>query len=198
MQDIKPGENHDQVIEAISNAAKEFVNSNEVYDRDEISKNLKLVKKGDIVILTGGPSQGKSLVVNYLFGNKSNYMYLDGRLTGPNIIHAVIDNLLKRDNIRSLTIESLNNTAPLFISLLNEFFGNKISKKLKLSDILIKIREVVTKNPEKATISLSFIFQLMSSLDTPIECIIFDEANEYFTAESFPLLDCLTALTKQY
>jgi hypothetical protein len=37
----------------------------------------------------------------------------------------------------------------------------------------------------------------MSSLDTPIEGIIFDEANKYFTAESLPLLDCLTALTKQ-
>ena len=197
MQDIKPGENHDQVIEAISNAAEEFVNSIEVYDRDEISKNLKLVKKGDIVISTGGPSTGKSLVLNHLFGNKSNYMYLDGRLTGPNIIDAVIDNLMERDKLRFLTVKSFKNTAPLFISLLNDFFGNENSDKLKLPDILIKVLEVVTKYPEKAPKSLSFILQLMSSLDTPIEGIIFDEANKYFTAESLPLLDCLTALTKQ-
>ena len=197
MEDIKPGESHDQVIESISKAAKVYVNSNEVYDRDEISENLKLIKKGDLVILTGGPSTGKSLLVNHLFGNQSNYMYLDGRLTGPNIIDAVIDNLIERDRLRSLTVQSLKNTAPLFISLLNGFFGNENSDKLKLPDILIKILEVVTKSPEKAPKSLSFILQLMSSLDTPIEGIIFDEANKYFTAESLPLLDCLTALTKQ-
>ena len=197
MEDIKPGESHDQVIESISKAAEEFVNSNEVYDRDEISEKLKVIEKGDLVILTGGPSTGKSLVVNHLFGNQSNYMYLDGRLTGPNIIDAVIDNLIERDRLRSLTVKSLKNTAPLFISLLNDFFGNENSDKLKLPDILIKVLEVVTKSPEKAPKSLSFILQLMSSLDTPIEGIIFDEANKYFTAESLPLLDCLTALTKQ-
>ena len=45
--------------------------------------------------------------------------------------------------------------------------------------------------------SLKLILKLISNLQTPIEGIIFDEANEYFTPESLPLLKCLTALTKQ-
>ena len=172
--------------------------SNEVYDRDEISENLKLVKKGNLVILTGGPSTGKSLLVNHLFGNQSNYMYLDGRLTGPNIINAVIKNLCKRDKLRSLTVESLKKIAPFLISSLGNIIGNDGIQQLKIiPDILIKILEVVTKSPDKSLDSLEAILELMSSLDTPIEGIIFDEANEYFTAESLPLLKCLTALTKQ-
>ena len=149
------------------------------------------------MILTGGPSTGKTLVVKNIFGKQSNYLYLDGRLTGPNIIDAVIDNLMERDKLRFLTVKSFKNTAPLFITLLNDFFGDKNSDKLKLPDILIKVLEVVTKNPKKAPNSLRFILQLISSLETPIEGIIFDEANNYFTADSLPLLDCLTALTKQ-
>ena len=45
--------------------------------------------------------------------------------------------------------------------------------------------------------SLKLLLKLISNLQTPIEGIIFDEANKYFTAESLPLLDCLTSLTKQ-
>ena len=109
MQDIRRDECCDQEIESISKATKEFVNSKEVYDRGEVIENLKLIEKGDIVILTGGPSTGKSLVVNHLFGKQSNYLYLDGRLTGPNIIDAVIDNLMERDKLRFLTVKSFKN-----------------------------------------------------------------------------------------
>ena len=94
-----PGENPGQVIESISKTAKEFVNSNDVYDRGEIIEDLESAEKGDLVILTGGPSIGKSLVLNHLFGNRQNYFYLDGRKTGPNIIKAIVDNIEERENM---------------------------------------------------------------------------------------------------
>ena len=198
MQDIKPDESPAQVIECISNAAEEFINSDEVYDRGEIMKSLMFVKKGDMVILTGGPSTGKSLVVKRLFGNDSKYLYLDGRKTGPNIVKAVANNLIKRDKIRSLTVESMQKMAPLLISSLGSIIGNESITQFKIiPEVLIKIMEVVTKSPDLALDSLEAILELMSILQTPIEGIIFDEANEYFTAESLPLLKCLTSLTKQ-
>ena len=60
MQDIRPGENPDQVIKCISKAAKKFVKSNDIYDRGEIIQELKSVEIGDLVILSGGPSIAKS------------------------------------------------------------------------------------------------------------------------------------------
>ena len=199
MRDIEPDENPATVTESISKAAKEFINSDKVYDRGEVIENLKLIEKGDMVILTGGPSIGKSLVVKRLFDyDSSKYLYLDGRKTGPNIVKAVANNLTKRNKIRSLTVKSINKVAPLLISLLGRIIGNESIEQSKIiPDILIKIIEVVTKSPEKALDSLEAVLELMSILQTPIEGIIFDEANKYFTADSLPLLDCLTSLTKQ-
>ena len=45
MQDMKPDESPAQVIECISNAAEVFINSDELYDRGEIIKRLKFVRK---------------------------------------------------------------------------------------------------------------------------------------------------------
>jgi len=198
MQDMKPDESPDQVIESISKAAEEFINSDEVYDRGEIIKQLKNIKKGGMVIMTGGPSTGKSLVLKRLLANDSKYLYVDGRKTGPNVMKALVNNLRKRDKLRSLTVESMSNMAPLLISSLGSIIGNDSIQQLKIiPDILIKIVEVVTKSPDKTLDSLEAILELMSTLQTPIEGIIFDEANKYFTPESLPLLDCLTSLTKQ-
>jgi hypothetical protein len=195
---MKPDESPDQVIESISKAAEEFINSDEVYDRGEIIKQLKNIKKGGMVIMTGGPSTGKSLVLKRLLANDSKYLYVDGRKTGPNVMKALVNNLRKRDKLRSLTVESMSNMAPLLISSLGSIIGNDSIQQLKIiPDILIKIIEVVTKSPDKILDSLEAILELMSILQTPIEGIIFDEANKYFTAESLPLLDCLTSLTKQ-
>ena len=119
MQDMKPGESPAQIIESISKAAKEFINSDKVYDRGEIIENPKLIEKGNMVILTGGPSTGKSLVVKRLFDNDSKYLYLDGRKTGPNIVKAVANNLIKRDKICSLTVESMTKMAPLLMTVFN-------------------------------------------------------------------------------
>ena len=69
MQDMKPDESPDQVIESISKAAKVFINSDKVYDRGEIIEELKDIEKGDMVIMTGGPSTGKSLVLKRLLAN---------------------------------------------------------------------------------------------------------------------------------
>jgi hypothetical protein len=93
MQDMKPGESPAQIIESISKAANEFINSDKVYDRGEIIENLKLIEKGDMVILTGGPSIDKSLVVQHLFDNDSKYLCLDGRKTDSNIVKAAANNL---------------------------------------------------------------------------------------------------------
>ena len=150
------------------------------------------------MILTGGPSSGKSLVLKRLLGNDSKYLYLDGRKTGPNIIKAIVNNLTKRDKLHSLTVESMNKMAPSLISSLGRIIGNDSIQQSKIiPDMLIKIIEVVTKSPEKTLDSLEAILELMSTLQTPIEGIIFDEANEYFIPESLPLLYCLTSLTKQ-
>jgi hypothetical protein len=149
------------------------------------------------VILSGGPSIGKSLVLNHLFGKRKNYLYLDGRETGPDIISAIVKNLMKRDKLRLLTVKSILAIAPLLISPLSALIGNEYNDKSLLSEILNKIVKVVDKSPHKNVASLEFILELRTNLQSPIECIIFDEANKYFTAESLPLLDYLTALTKQ-
>ena len=60
---------------------KKFVKSNDIYDRGEIIQELKSVEIGDLVILSRGPSIGKSLVLNHLFEKLQNYLYLDGRET---------------------------------------------------------------------------------------------------------------------
>ena len=79
----------------------------------------------------------------------------------------------------------MNKMAPLLISSLGSIIGNDSIQQLKIiPDILIKINEVVTKSPDKTLDSLEAILELMSTLQTPIEGIIFDEANGYFTAES--------------
>jgi hypothetical protein len=132
MQDMKPGENPDQLIESISKAAEEFINSDEVYDRGEIIEELKDFKKGGMVIMTGGPSTGKSLVLKRLLANDSKYLYLDGRMTGPNIMKALVNNLRKRDKLRSLTVESMQNMAPLLILSLGSIIGNESMKQLKI------------------------------------------------------------------
>lgn len=194
MQDIITGENPDHVIECISKAAKKFVKSNDIYDRGEIIQELKSVEIGDLVVLSGGPSIGKSLVLNHLFGKRQNYLYLDGRETGPDIISAIVKNLMKRDKLRLLTVESI---APLLISPLSALIGNDYDKSFLLSEILNKIVKVVSKSPQKNVASLEFILELMTNLQSPIEGIIFDEANKYFIKNSLPLLDVLTFLTKQ-
>ena len=181
----------------ISKAAKQFVKSNDIYDRGEIIQELKSVEIGDLVILSGGPSIGKSLVLNHLFGKRQNYLYLDGRETGPDIISAIVKNLMMRDKLRLLTVESILSIAPSLISPLSALIGNDNNDKFLLSEILIKIVKVVTKSPHKNVASLAFILELMTNLQNPIEGIIFDEANKYFIKNSLPLLDVLTFLTKQ-
>ena len=175
---MKPGGSPDQVIESISKAAKVFINSDEVYYREEI-----------MVIITGGPLTSKSQVLKCLLGNDSKYLYVDGRKTGPNIMKTLVNNLTKRDNICSLTGKSMTKMAPLLVSSLGSIIGKDSIQQLKI--------EVVTESPDKTLDSLAAILELMSILQTPIEGIIFDEANEYFTPESLPLLKCLTTLTKQ-
>ena len=112
--------------------------------------------------MTGGPSTGKSLVLKRLLANDSKYLYLDGRMTGPNIISAIVDNINERENQSSLNNEVIKNIImPLMIFSLTTFFGNDFSEKLKLSDILIKIVEVVTKNPMMAPKSLKLLLKLV-------------------------------------
>jgi hypothetical protein len=193
MKDMQPDENPDQLIESISKAAEEFINSDEIYDRREIIDELKDIEKGDMVIMMGGPSTCKSLVLKDLFANNPKYLYLDGRLTDPNIISAIVDSIIERDNQNSLEDVVVDDIMPSMIFALMKLMGNKLSKKLSLLNILIKIAEVVTKNPMMAPKSLQLILKLIPNL----EGIIFDEANEFFSAESLPLLKCLTSLTKQ-
>lgn len=88
MQDMKPEDSPAAITESISRAAKEFINSDFLCDRGEIIEYLKTIEKGDMVIVTGGPSTGKSLVLKHLFANDSKYLYLDGRKT-PNILKAL-------------------------------------------------------------------------------------------------------------
>ena len=65
-----------------------FINSDKVYDRGEVIEELKGIEKSDMVIMTGGPSTGKSLVLKRLLANDSKYLYLDSRKTGPNTMKA--------------------------------------------------------------------------------------------------------------
>ena len=196
-KDVRPDESPGELIESIAKAAEDFVNSNDICGQSEVIENLKLIKKGDIVILTGPASTGKSLVLKHLFGNKTNYLYLDSSLTGPDIIKAIVNNLIKRDKLRSLTVGLLPQSS---ISSLKQMIGNEYSHFLTVSAILIKILDVLYYQPRKILDSLELILELMSNLDQPIEGIIFFEANKYFNGrldQSLPILQFLTALSKQ-
>lgn len=161
MQDMKPDDSPAAVTESISRAAKEFINSNILCDRGEIIENLKTIEKGDMVIVTGGPSTGKSLVVKHLFANDSKYLYLDGRKTGPNILRAIVNNLSKRDNICFMSINSIKSVAPKLYSSFESIIGNNFVGHLKIPELFAVIIGAVAKSPEKTLYSLESILELM-------------------------------------
>ena len=150
VHEIRPGENPDEVLKTLSEAARKFVNSNDVYDRGEIIEELKSAEKGDLVILTGGPSIGKSLVLNHLFGNRQNYLYLDGRQTGSNIIKAIVDNIEERENWSRVNKNVMKEILPGVVSALTKMSGNEYIENLQLPEILNKIVQVATNSPDEA------------------------------------------------
>eukprot|EP01038_Epipyxis_sp_PR26KG_P009503 gene9503-12802_t len=149
-----------------------------------------------------GPSTGKSLLLRTLFGNHPQYLYLDGRKSGSNIINAIIESIKINNRLKDVTMNAWSAIAPRAIQDIRELLLNKtpIPNLLmeKLPNVLVKVYEAVSKNSDSGMMSsLTTIFQLISSIDPPIEGIIFDEANLYFTKDSLPFLNCLIAFTKQ-
>jgi hypothetical protein len=53
LEDVGPGEDAKSLLGDISRKAETFVNSNVVYDREEIISALTRVRKGDLLSLTG-------------------------------------------------------------------------------------------------------------------------------------------------
>eukprot|EP01038_Epipyxis_sp_PR26KG_P006413 gene6413-8829_t len=202
LEDVRPDEDAESLLGNISIEAQQFVNSNEVYDRNEIINSLKLINKGDMIILTGGPSTGKSLLLRTLFGSHPQYLFLNGRKSGSNLINAVIESIKINNRLKDVKMNAWSAIAPTVIKSISELLLlNTIPVPSllndKLPDVLVKIYEAASKNPDSGSKSLTIIFQLISSIDPPIEGIIFDEANVYFTKDSLPFLNCLTAFTKE-
>jgi hypothetical protein len=74
MEDIDSSESVTDVLKNISHNAMMYTRpeNKNICDRFVIIEYLKRIEVGDFVILTGGPSTGKSLVVNQLFANRSD------------------------------------------------------------------------------------------------------------------------------
>jgi AAA+ ATPase superfamily predicted ATPase len=187
----------------------DFVFSDDSFGRKEEMEALKSFEKGGIMILTGGYSQGKSFLVKRFFGNQSNYLYLDGSQTGPDIINAIVSSLIcrglpKLSSDDCLNVEKILNDLPSFYG----FSFGSILKQLKssaynnntefLPKALQKLTERLDLYPEKSLYCLQVILKIMSKVGSPIDCIIFDAADTTFfkTEESVPLLYCLTSLSK--
>jgi len=113
---------------------------------------------------------------------------LDGRKTDSNIVKAAANNL----TLEAWQNSFLDSRIDAKYGSITNFITRQYNWKWEYEaiknnpELLIKIIEVVTKSPDKALDSLEAISELMSILQTLIEYIIFDEANEYFTAYSLP------------
>ena len=203
MDDIKPDENPAEVLSNIYNKSRNFVSSNEIHGRGKEMKTIKQISQGDIMVLTGGVSLGKSFIARRFFDNQSNCLYLDGSQTGPDIVQAMIIGLLER-GLPSFTEGECRKIARMFNSIIPALsipldLTEKRNKDF-LPQIFLKIAKSIDINPERSLACLQIILEIMSELNSPIDCFIFDAADSTYckTRTSLRYLDCLTALSKTY
>jgi predicted ATP-dependent serine protease len=133
MEDITASESVSDILKNIANNANTHASpkNKQICDRSEIIESLQNILVGELVILTGGPSTGKSLVVNHLFANRSDCLYLNGRRTGSNM-KAIISNIKKRDILSKKTLAATN----AIIRKVIPNFGKLFRDQFEVFDVL--------------------------------------------------------------
>jgi hypothetical protein len=63
-------------------------------------------------------------------------------------------------------------------------FGKIFPDQFEVFDVLEIIYDTCVKEPEKTPELLEYVLEILSTLQTPIKGIVFDEANIYFNADS--------------
>jgi hypothetical protein len=101
---------------------------------------------------------------------------------------AIITNIKKRD---------ISSTLAVTDKIFKRNILNLAVDKFDLPGVLEIIYDKYVSDPENSPGLLVYVLEILSTLQTPIKGIVFDEANLYFNDESLPFLNCLTALTKQ-
>ncbi len=191
-----------QYLDEIKCKLKEFMEKNEVFNREDLKRGLRMVTedKGNFACLLGGKSTGKSLVLNEFSREEvvnKKVIYIDLRMGYSSITDGFIDVIKKsknqgwKDAISEWAVDNLENL-PLPIGVKLDFSSlASLLKKEKDPVLLLEsmIGEMVSKSPKDA---ITLVVD-----EANLALTINDKTSEAKIEQVKAALSLFTRLTKQ-
>ena len=187
-----------------------YLKSNNFCDREDIKELMETYANtdGNLVILCGGPSIGKTLLLNVIASNSATnrerlYVMVDGRSAGktPDLF-GDISKAFERNNLISQELKG--RVIEAMFKVISKVVGKVVSNILPDLDVsggALAIENVIKSRSISDVDGLNYFVDAIIN-DGKSITIIIDEANKYFNVDtSAPttnaLLDCLIKLSKQ-
>ena len=187
-----------------------YLKSNNFCDREDIKELMETYanEDGNLVILCGGPSIGKSLLLNVIASNSATnrerlYVMVDGRSAGktPDLF-GDISKAFERNNLISQELKG--RVIEAMFKVISKVVGKVVSNILPDLDVsggALAIENVIKSRSISDVDGLNYFVDEIRNNGKSLTIII-DEANKYFnvdtsTPSTNALLDCLIRLSKQ-